>query len=70
MSPCAAPRASMNPLQPSGSNDRGDVEATVGALLDREFLSIGPVTRNITPLEGESAMRGQKRRPECDGRYR
>ncbi len=43
------------------SNDRRDVEAAVGALPDREFLSILRVARDIVSIEGESAMRSQKR---------
>jgi hypothetical protein len=46
------------------SNDSRDVETTVGALLDGEVLSIGLVACDIASLEGEGAMRGQKRRAE------
>ena len=46
------------------SNDCRDVETTVGELFDREILSIGFVACDIAPFEGESAMRGQKRRAE------
>ena len=45
-----------------------NVEAAVGALLDRELLPVGPVAADVASLEGESPMRSENRRAEYKSR--